>query len=98
MKIPENIKIGGHKVKIGFVRKFSDKPNSVGRSNFVRKRITLATHFHNVPMCESERAVALLHEIVHQTDDVYEAKLSENQVRRISQGLFQVLRDNKLRF
>lgn len=38
----------------------------------------------------------LIHEVVHGISEMYEADLTEDQVNRISKGLYIVLRDNKL--
>lgn len=46
----------------------------------------------------SNIAEHLLHEILHRVSNKYEVNLSEKQVLRLGNGLYQVLMDNKLPF
>ena len=98
MKIPKKIKIGGHMVTIRKMRQLQE-PETIGQAFNSEDRIDLATHSEGKPISEAMRAVVLLHEIVHHINWVYcGARLSEEDIQAIGEGLLQVLRDNNLDF
>ena len=90
MKIPNKIKIGGHifKVKI-FSGKFSD--DKAGRVEGQKNMIYL-----NADYVQSKQESVLLHEVIHELDWLNGLGLNEKQIDSLTEGLYQVLKDNKL--
>lgn len=99
MKIPIEVKIGGHKVTVELISAFEEgRKNVVGRAMHGSKKIILSQESRGEIHTESYTAENFLHELLHHIDLVYNVKLTEGQVRRLSEGLFQVLVDNDLDF
>lgn len=93
MNIPPKIKIGGHWIE---VRQVHDREMATPTSGDYHQRwceIRLA-QFQE----ESEMAQTFLHEIVEYLNAMYELDLKHNQITAVSEGFFQVLRDNRLDF
>jgi len=90
MKYPKYIKIGGHKYRIIFKKKFRD-PTSKGMVVFGKHIL-----FLNSKMDDQETEFVFWHEILHIIDKIYNAQsLNEKTICRLSEGLFQTLKDNK---
>lgn len=87
MKIPSTLKIGGHTVT---VKVTPDVPND-NCGQFDIKKNQMLIHANQEP---SQMEASLIHEILHALN----ITLSEEHVEFISQGIYQVLADNKLRF
>ena len=98
MKIPDKIKIGGHWVNVVRVESFDGHDGMAGQAKHTKMEILLAEKCYGDEQAESNVAVGLLHEIVHHVDSLYQTGLKERQVDTLSEGLFQVLRDNELDF
>jgi hypothetical protein len=95
MKIPDSIKISGHKIKI--IKKkelFSDDERVWGLAYIHLKKIELAVE--DLP--ESTIAETFLHEVLHMICSIHGIKLTEKENQAIALSLFQVIRDNKLSF
>lgn len=88
MKIPETIKVGGHKVRIERVMQI-EEGRSVGQWEPKKNLIMIDK---SIP--QSQMEVTLLHEIMHALN----IALPEQDVEFLSQGLYQVLVDNQLSF
>ena len=107
MEIPKELKIGGHMIKI----KIED---DVVRMANERQMGDSWSAYNSIRVCsvypESQQAETLLHEILHhimdnlgyeyvETKDVEGKEIhTEQTVEGLAQWLFQVLRDNKLKF
>lgn len=99
MKIPEFLKIGGHRVKIEKNHLFTEIDHCLGMSLTLEDKILLSQKEQSISLSESAKAVNFLHEIFHWVDFVYLGrKLTEEEVKTLAEGFFQVLRDNSLNF
>lgn len=99
MRIPKQVKVAGHAYKVEFPFLFKEGPAG-GLSLLGQKEIKLAdvdkagVKYPNVMILNT-----LLHEILHCIDWEYNGStLNEGETERIANGLYQVLRDNKLHF
>jgi hypothetical protein len=97
MKIPSQVKIGGHTVGVEFSKTLGGG-KYLGMAELSLKKIRLATSFDGKFLPESQKAQTFLHEILHHASSVCGADLSERNVRCLSESLFQVIRDNDLDF
>ena len=99
MKIPEFLKIGGHRVEVEKNHLFREIDNCLGMSLTLEDKILLSSQEQGLLLSESAGAVNFLHEIFHWVDFVYLGrKLTEDEVRVLAEGFFQILRDNNLDF
>jgi len=96
MKIPKKIKIAGHWYKVKWDDKGLTQKNLIGDVNNDFKEIRLCRHFKSKrARVKSEIEETFLHEILHAIDKNYNNNsLSEKATNRLSQGLYQVLKDN----
>ncbi len=102
MIIPDRLKVGGHVVRIVKTDDMPIMSGNMGQSWNAYNSIKINTHYP-----ESQQAETLMHEILHHVmtnlgyfykKDDSNAIHSEQTVEALAQGLFQVLRDNKLSF
>ena len=99
MKIPNHLKIGGHKVEIKKNHLFREIDHCLGMTLELEDKILLSSKEQGIPLSEAPEAVNFLHEIFHWVDIVYLGrKLTEDEVKVLAEGFFQVLRDNELNF
>ena len=105
MKIPKKLKIGGHAYRVVYPYSFTERGDRNGSHDFdaLEIRIDNKDGWSHKENPESRVAVTFLHEILHACDAVtgggiFSGDDSENKVERLSESLFQVLRDNGLRF
>jgi hypothetical protein len=102
MKIPRRIKVAGHWIKIVQAKKCTFKilPTKIqlGESDNLDNTITLRLKFAGDNISESNIAETFLHEIIHVIDHKFNLGLKEDSVYKLSQGLFAVIRDNKINF
>ena len=96
MKIPDKIKVAGHIYKIRFDDKGLAKENLIGQTNNDFKEIRICKHYKSKrARAKSEIEETFLHEMLHTIDKNYNnSSLSEKALSRLSQGLYQVLKDN----
>jgi Zn-dependent peptidase ImmA (M78 family) len=89
MKIPKQLKIGGHTFKI--VLEKDNKMLSVGNScgKFNLETGTIVINGSQVP---SGQGATLFHEIMH----VINNEMGEEKIEFMAQAIYQVLSDNKL--
>ena len=92
MNIPKKIKVGGHDIKVVYPHYFSDQSDlKDGVYNSDVNTIYLAHKGDG-----SRVVLTLIHEVLHAIDEMYNSEgLTEEQVLRLSEGLYQVLKDNK---
>ena len=98
MRIPDRVKIGG--VDVGVIKEPSidEDERYLGLADCVGNKIYLATHNKGRRVCPHQAAIVFLHEIIHHVSDQGGVGLKERQVQAVAAGLYQVLKDNKLRF
>jgi len=95
MKIPDKIKVAGHYYDVKFKDKWLSKREIVGRFDNDAKKILLCKYYKGTKRAKSEIEQTLVHEIIHSVDRHYNhSSLSEKETERLSQGLYQVLKDN----
>lgn len=100
MKLPRKIKVGGYWFKIEKGYKFRDKDNLLGQANFNQLKIRMEDKDRDGKKLSSEREMELLvREILHCVDYVYNGqRVKETSISCMAHGLYQVLKDNHLRF
>ncbi len=92
MRIPRTLKVGGHKYKVMLNHKFTKKENLVGQARHMDLEIRLQKNVNKKKLEE-----IFLHEVIHCVDNVWNSqKMNERMVDNISEGLYQVLTDNKI--
>jgi hypothetical protein len=105
MKIPDTLKIGGHNYTVKYPYHFQDRGDICGQHDGTMKEIKIddSDPWTHSGRNETGIAVTFLHEILHAVDqitghEIFKGDEGEKRIEAISEGLFQVLRDNKLRF
>ena len=97
MKISKKLKVGGttYKVLDNYTFKESDL---MGQTVHTQNEIRLGALDPNGKKYDyQKKEECFIHEALHAIDCVYNnSELEEKQVSRLSQGLYQVLKDNKL--
>lgn len=96
VKVPDSIKIGGHKYKISFdkLRELADE-NNYGDINHRRQRIRI-----NPDRPESQRREAFIHEILHCVAHTYGGRpdVEESLISTLSEGLNQMFDELGIQF
>jgi hypothetical protein len=91
------IKILSYEFSIMELDGFSSNKNgdnhseNLGTINYDRQEI-------KVDACHPEKDAVILHELVHAVDKFWYADLKEKQVEKISEGLYHILKENKIDF
>jgi len=99
MRIPRSLKICGHVVKVRIVKTIKGvMAGNLGYADLNHNEIVLSKEYEGKPLEESMRAEVFLHETIHMIGQIYGIPLNEKTVRQTSGALFQVIRDNKLKF
>ena len=96
MKIPNKIKVAGHWYKVKWDDKGLEKEHLIGQTNNDFKEITLCKYYKSKrARVKSEIEETFLHEVLHAVNKNYNNdSLTEKSLNRLSQGLYQVLKDN----
>lgn len=95
MKPYRKIKCAGHTFKMYYPCNSINKEKLVGEIIFPINKIKIANKSHGYKRTKSEIEESIMHEITHMIDRYYNSDgLNEKQVVRLSQGLYQVLKDN----
>jgi len=99
LKIPKEIKIAGHIYRVIYPYTFMETL-VLGQSDYFQKEIRLArVDTTGNPIPQAQLNNTLCHEILHCIDYEYNnQKLDEDTVKRLGNGLYQVLKDNQLKF
>jgi hypothetical protein len=98
MKIPNKLKVGGHTYTILKNYHFKERGDLLGQADHTLLEIRLAKYEGGGNKISStKREEVFIHEILHTINEVYNSgKLEEETIQRLSYGLHQVLKDNKL--
>ena len=97
MKIPDKVRIAGHNYKVLYDDKYLIEKKLFGECDFVTQKIRLSKEYEGRVRAKSDINRSFLHEVLHAIDGHYNNfALSEKAVDRLSNGLCQVLTDNKL--
>ena len=96
MKIPKKIKVAGHYYKIKWDNNQLVKENCIGQTINDFKEIKLCKYYKSKrARAKSEIERCFMHELLHAVDTNYNnGALSEKAIDRLSNGLYQVLKDN----
>ena len=99
MNIPKTLKVGGIIYKV-IKKKILDRGERK-YSGLARHRqaiIEITTHDNEgEPYDKQKLEECFMHEVLHCVDDIYnDQKLEEEEVNHLSQGLYQVFKDNKI--
>ena len=97
MKIPKTLKVGGFNYKVIQGYKFKEK-ELAGQADHRSLEIRLSSiDPGGNKYAQAKIEECFLHELLHAVDCVYNCnKLDEDTVDRLSNGLYQVLKDNKI--
>lgn len=98
MRIPKKIKVGGHIYKVICPYHFRERSDRFGSCCSINNEILIGNDDGNgKKRSQSTIEQTLFHEMLHAIDKVYNAdKLEEEYVERLSEGIYQVLKDNQL--
>jgi len=94
LKIPDKVKVAGIEYKVEICKDYTDEMNEAefrGKVFFKENKIKLLNSYSI-----DEKMRTLIHEVLHIIDDNSKIDMSEETIRRVSCGLYQVLKDNKL--
>ena len=97
MNLPKYLKIGGNKTKVEFPYVFRERSDLMGQSQYNPRTIRIADRDSCGQKFEDQDIVeTFIHEVLHQICSVYNGgeHPEEKTIHAISQGIFQVLRDN----
>lgn len=89
MNIPDEIKIGGHVLKIK-IREYDEGFTSSGRIHSRQGFIIL-----NSDLIQTKKISTLIHEAIHEICWQAEIELTETITSVLAEGLYQILSDNK---
>lgn len=99
MKIPNSITLSGHKIKIVYKDKLdSEGVPCIGLAFLSQDRIELARTIEGVPLSQDQLGCAFLHEVLHMVSTLHAIGLKEKKVSQLELGLYQFLKDNKIKF
>jgi len=101
MKIPKKLKVAGRVYSVELTPEVMalDGVQSYGQVRFSNSSMKLCTKIDGNTRNNASLCVSFLHEIIHAIDSAYgESDLTEEQIDSLAEGLYQVLKDNKLDF
>lgn len=94
IKIPKTINIGGiiYDIRLVSGKSSNDlqEKNYIGRIDYDNCIITIDKNINQQIM-----VLTLLHEILHVVNHNYKTKLSEDDIDKISSGLYQIFKENQ---
>jgi len=95
MNIPDKVRVGGHEYRVVKDYVFVERADLTAQAAHDTCAIRLGQGYRE--SCRSKQEEIFIHEILHSVDWVYNGgKLEESSVENIGQGLYQVLKDNKI--
>ena len=99
IRIPKRLKVGGRDYEIVYPYVFTELTNQTGQCCSESGKIKLGKtrSITNEEYSEDSICVTFLHEVLHAIDLAYlSGKLEEEQISVLSEGLYQVLKDNDI--
>jgi len=95
MKIPEKIKVAGHYYKVKWDDEYLSNEGYLGLSVHRKLLMWLCKIYRGDKLSKSLIEQTVIHEILHCVDTAYNNHaLDEDTIDRLSEGLYQVLKDN----
>ena len=101
MRIPKQLKIGGHIYDIDYPYIFKEREDIFGRTNFSRNSIMISDCDGAGNECSKSHTERVFwHEVIHAVDIIYccdgigDKTDKESMIEGLAQGLYQVLVDN----
>lgn len=91
---PKQLKIGGRIIDVQFVDGEENFPDGEMGLSFIQRGLIKIDN----TMEEEFQKQVLLHEILEFVNDMFELKLEHYKITCLETALYQVLKDNKLRF
>ena len=85
--IPEKVTVGGVDFKVSRVKGLARNASRRGETQYFDREIRL-----DPDLSPQEEEQTFIHEVTHAIEDTYDCHLSESQVKRMSQGFYQMLR------
>ena len=95
MKIPEQLKIGGHWYEIKFNE---NRENETGNEHPASSYSRVNKIWIDKNQTISRQESCLLHEIIEMLNYEFQLGLEHKVISQLDSGLYQVLKDNKLNF
>ena len=98
LRIPSKLKVGGTTYKIIKDYKFIERFDLIGQIENLKCEIRLQSNDGSGKFNHDRKLQIFIHELLHAIDYVYNANKfkDDDTIERLSQGLYQVLKDNKL--
>ena len=88
--IPEKITVAGVDFKVSDVKGLGRNDSRRGETQYFDRELRL-----DPDLDSQSKEQTFIPEVSHAIDDTYDCKLSESQIRRMSHGFYQVLRQLK---
>jgi hypothetical protein len=92
MKIPKEVKVSGIIYSVNVLKDMSNDLNGAdyrGKVLFKENKILILDSYGS-----DDKFRTLLHEMIHIIDDDYNLDFKEETIRRMTTGLYQILKDN----
>ncbi len=97
MKIPDSLTVGGHNYKVLKDYKFKERTDIHGQCDHTVLEIRLLKTDMSGEIACSKYENNFIHEMLHAIDNTYNnANLKEEDIVRLSEGLYQVLKVNDM--
>lgn len=93
MDIPSSVKILGHEYKVVLSNRLFASDSKEGNCDTGQNIITIDSNF-----AESHIGETFLHEILEAIDSRMELELEHRKICALSETLFQILKENRIRF
>lgn len=96
MKLPKEVKVGGHIYKIIFPYVFRERVDFLGQCDSDKNEIRIREIANGgVKIANSRIEEVFWHELLHAIDNTFSGEnLDEDIIKRLASGLYQVLSDN----
>lgn len=91
MRIPRNIKIGYKTFKVKMLDNEVIDGNKVcyGNIEYDEGQIKISTLYS-----EDQQKCTFIHECLHGIDDIIETGLTEEQIRKVAKGIYELVKEN----
>lgn len=95
MKLPSQVKIGGHNYTVKFPFCFKERADIQGQADHCSKEIRVAnSEYQGTPLADSKIAEIFIHETLHSISATWNAEVSEAQCKTLAEGIYAFLVDN----